>query len=156
MKSDPKILDALNEVLTAELTAVNMYFLASKLFRHWGFEGLAGYMRKESIDEMKHAEALIDRILYLDGLPNVQRLNKVKIGETVPEQFTLDLEEEHAAVARLNTFIELARSLGDHGTDELLRKILVSEEEHVDWLATQIYLSAPLGDTPYLADQIRR
>lgn len=155
MKSDPKIIDALNEVLTAELTAVNMYFLAAKLFRHWGFEGLAGYMRKESIDEMKHAEALIDRILYLDGMPNVQRLNKVKIGETVPEQLALDLEEEHVAVARLNGFIELARSLGDHGTDELLRKILVSEEEHIDWLETQLGLIDKLGDKAYLAEQIR-
>jgi bacterioferritin len=154
MKSDPKIIEALNEVLTAELTAVNMYFLAAKLFRHWGFEGLAGYMRKESIDEMKHAEALMDRILYLDGLPNVQRLNKVKIGESVPEQFSLDLEEEYAAVARLNAHIELARSLGDHGTDELLRKILVSEEEHIDWLETQVALIENLGDKAYLAEQI--
>lgn len=155
MKGDPKIIDALNEVLTAELTAINMYFLAGRLFRHWGFDRLADYMRKESIDEMKHAEALIDRVLYLDGMPNLQRLGKVKIGENVLEQLKLDLEEEHLAIKRLNDFIELARSLGDHGTDELLRSILTSEEEHTDWLETQIDLIGKLGETAYLAEQLK-
>jgi bacterioferritin len=154
MKGDPKIIDALNEVLTAELTAVNMYFLAAKLFKHWGFGVLAGYMHKESIDEMKHADALIERILYLEGMPNLQRLNKVKIGESVPEQLKLDLEEEHVAVERLNRFIELARSLGDHGTDSLFRRILASEEEHIDWLETQLDLIDTLGDKAYLAEKI--
>jgi bacterioferritin len=155
MKGDPKIIDALNEVLTAELTAINMYFLAARLFRHWGFDRLADYMRKESIDEMKHAEALMDRILYLDGMPNLQRLNKVKVGENVLEQLKLDLEEEHAAIKRLNDHIELARGLGDHGTDQLLRHILVSEEEHTDWLETQIDLIGKLGETAYLAEQLK-
>jgi bacterioferritin len=155
MKGDPKIIDALNDVLTAELTAINMYFLASRMLRHWGFERLAQYMGKESIDEMKHAQSLIDRILYLDGMPNVQRLGKVKIGENVLEQFKLDLEEEHAAVKRLNDYVELARSLGDHGTDELFRHILTSEEEHIDWLETQIDLFEKLGDKAYLAEQLK-
>jgi bacterioferritin len=155
MKSDPKIIDALNDVLTAELTAINMYFLAAKIFRHWGFDRLADKMRAESIDEMKHAEKLMDRILYLDGMPNVQRLNKVKIGQSVLEQLKLDLEEEFDAVKRLNGSIELARDLGDHGTDELLREILESEEEHIDWLETQIGLFDKLGDTTYLAEQLK-
>jgi bacterioferritin len=155
MKGDPKILDALNDVLTAELTAINMYFLAARLFRHWGFDRLAEYMRKESIDEMKHAEKLMDRILYLDGMPNLQRLNKVKVGENVLEQLKLDLEDEVVAVKRLNDYIELARGLGDHGTDELLRDILESEEEHIDWLETQIGLVERLGEVAYLAEQMK-
>ena len=153
MNGDAEVIDLLNEVLTAELTAINMYFLSSRVFRHWGYERLAGVMGAESIDEMKHAQALVDRILLLDGMPNLQRLNKVKIGESVLEQLKLDLDEELVAQKRLNAFIELARALGDHGTDELLRHILESEEEHIDWLETQLELIGKMGLPNYIQSQ---
>jgi bacterioferritin len=155
MKGDPRILDLLNDVLTAELTAINQYFLAARMFHHWGYERLASYMRKESIDEMKHAESIMDRIFYLDGLPNLQRLNKVKVGESVLEQLKLDLDDEQVAVKRLNDGMRLCRDAGDHGSEELLRRILVSEEEHVDWLEQQIELFDKLGDKAYLAEQLK-
>ncbi len=123
--------------------------------RNWGYHRLAQHIRKESIDEMKHADELIERILYLEGVPNVQRLNKVNVGENVPEQLRLDLELEREALARLNDAIKLSRDLGDHGSEELLRKILVSEEEHVDWLEAQLSQINELGAANYLAQQIR-
>jgi len=155
MKGQQPIIDALNQVLTGELTAINEYFIHAKMCRNWGYHRLAQYIRKESIDEMKHADELIERILYLEGVPNVQRLNKVNVGENVPEQLRLDLELEREALARLNDAIKLSRDLGDHGSEELLRKILVSEEEHVDWLEAQLSQINELGAANYLAQQIR-
>ena len=155
MKSDPKIVDLLNEVLTGELTAINQYFLHSRMCRNWGYLRLAEHIKKESIDEMKHADSLIERVLYLDGLPNVQRLGKVLIGQSVHEILKNDYALEVNAIPLLNKGLELCRSLGDNGTEDLLRHILTSEEEHVDWLEAQFDLIAQVGEQNYLAQQIR-
>jgi len=155
MKGDKKVLDVLNDVLTNELTTVNQYFLAARMLKNWGLHRLAAYYRKESIDEMKHAESLIDRILFLEGIPNVQKLNKIDIGETVEEQLKLDLAVEHVAVKRLNDGIVTCRDVRDGGSEELLVHILESEEEHVDWLETQLDLIQRLGLQPYLAEQMK-
>ena len=152
---EPEILDALNEILTAELTAINQYFLHAKMLGNWGFQRLYQKVWAESIDEMKHADALIERILYLEGLPNVQRLYKVNIGENVEEMLRCDLELEDVAIPRLNHAIELARSKGDNGTRVLLDGILRSEEEHRDWLQAQLDLIDQVGLQNYLAAQIR-
>lgn len=154
-KPDKAIINALNEILTGELTAVNQYFLHAKMCGDWGFQSLHDYVRAESIDEMRHAEWLIERILYLNGVPNVQRLGKVTIGETVEEQFKLDLQMEYQAVPRLRRAIELLTKEDDHGTRILLEKILVSEEEHIDWLETQITLIEQVGLQNYLAQQMK-
>jgi bacterioferritin len=154
MRGDPRIIEVLNDVLTAELTAVNQYFLHAKMCDNWGYLRLAEHVRHESIDEMRHAEALIERILYLEGLPNLQRLSALKIGETVPEQFESDLAVEYAAISRLNAGIALAVELGDGGTRELLARILVSEEEHTDWLETQLETIRQIGTEHYLAQQL--
>ena len=154
MKGQSAVIDILNEVLTGELTAVNQYFLHAKMCENWGYQKLYKHIRKESIDEMKHADELIDRILYLEGLPNVQRYSKINIGQTVPEQLKLDLEVERQAVPRLNNAIELCRSLGDNGTRHLLEEILESEEKHVNWLEAQLSLLEQVGEPQYLAQQI--
>ncbi len=154
MKGHAAILDLLNAVLTAELTAINEYFIHAKMCRNWGYLRLADYVKKESIDEMKHADRIIERILYLEGIPNLQRLNKVNVGESVLEQFRLDLALEVEALARLNDGVKLCRDHNDHGTETLLREILVSEEEHADWLETQLGLIAQIGEANYLAQQI--
>jgi len=155
MKGDAKIIEVLNDVLTAELTAINQYFIHARMMKNWGFEALAEYERHESIDEMRHAQTLMDRILFLEGIPNMQRLWKVNVGETVPEQLKLDLDLEYEAVKRLNDGIRTARDLGDNGTADLLEKILVSEEEHIDWIEAQLELVKQLGAPNYLAQQIR-
>lgn len=155
MKGDPKVIDVLNAVLTAELTAINQYFIHAKMCRNWGFDRIAARVKHESIDEMKHADALIERILYLEGVPNLQRYNKVSVGETVPEQFQLDVALEYEALKRLNDGVRTCREANDHGTETLLRNILVSEEEHVDWLEAQLALIEQLGAANYLAQQLR-
>jgi bacterioferritin len=155
MKSNPQIVTLLNDVLTAELTSVNQYFLHARLCGHWGFERLEEKVRKESIGEMKHADALIERILFLEGLPNLQRLGKINVGETVPEQFQLDLEVEYEAIQRLNQAIELCRTLGDSGTRELLEHMLKDEEAHADWLETQQHAIERVGIERYLAEQLK-
>lgn len=152
---DKELVKILNEVLTGELTAINQYFLHAKMCGDWGLDALHDYVREESIDEMRHAEWIIDRILFLNGVPNVQRLGKVNIGETVEEQFRADLELEYQAIPRLRRGIELATQKDDHGTRVLLEKILVSEEEHVDWLETQIGLIEQVGLQNYLAQQMK-
>ena len=154
MKGDDQVIETLNEVLTSELTAINQYFLHAKMCKNWGFMKLASHVQAESIDEMKHADELIDRILYLEGVPNVQRLFKINVGETVREQFECDLELEKAAIDRLNRGIALCRDKSDNGTRDLLERILVSEEEHADWLSTQLGLIETLGETAYLAEQL--
>ncbi len=155
MKGHDRVLELLNDVLTSELTAVNQYFVHAKMCRNWGYLRLAEIIRKESIDEMKHADRLIERILYLEGLPNMQRLYKVSIGETVPEQLRADRDTEVAAVARLNGGIVLCVEVGDNGSRALLEDILTSEEAHLDWLETQLGLVAGLGEAHYLAQQLR-
>jgi bacterioferritin len=155
MKGNPQVLTLLNEVLTAELTAINQYFLHAKMLQNWGYLKLAKYVRDESIDEMKHAEKLIDRVLFLDGVPNLQRLGHLNIGETVEEQFKNDAQVEYDAIVRLNNGIKLCRDLGDNGTEDLLTHILTAEEEHVDWIETQQELIRQLGFVAYQAQQIR-
>jgi bacterioferritin len=154
MQGDPEIIDLLNEVLTAELTAVNQYFIHAKMCSNWGYDRLADKIREESLDEMRDAEKLIERILYLDGVPNLQKLSSVRVGETVPEQFTLDLATEVAAIERYNRGVALAAAKGDNGTRELLEHRLVGEEAHADWLETQQGLIAQVGLENYLATQI--
>jgi len=154
MKGDQAVIDLLNDVLTGELTAVNQYWVHARMCHNWGYTKLWKKIRQESIDEMKHADELVERILYLEGLPNLQRLGKISVGETVPEQMALDLDMEKSALGRLNRGIELCVGKGDNGTRSLLEKILVSEEEHVNWLETQIDLMKKLGETAYLAEQM--
>jgi bacterioferritin len=155
MKGDPKIIDLLNEVLTGELTAVNQYFLHARMCGNWGYKRLEEAIKKESIGEMKHADELIERILFLEGLPNVQRLGKVNIGQRVPEILKNDLALEMTAVPMLNRGIQACRDAGDNTTEDLLTKILVSEEGHVDWIETQLELIDQVGEAHYLAQQIR-
>ena len=156
MKGDPAIIDLLNEVLTNELTAVNQYFLHARIVENWGYERLYEKFRHESIDEMKDADELIERILYLEGLPNVQRYNKVNVGESVPEMFQLDLQLEKDAIAALNAGIALSRDKGDNGSAELLEEILEGEEEHADWLETQLAAIDQIGAQSYLAEQLKK
>jgi bacterioferritin len=154
MKGIKEIVDLLNEVLGGELVAINQYFLHAKMCKNWGYTKLAAKIRMESIDEMRHAETLADRILFLDGLPNFQRLDRLQIGQTVPEQFKLDLDLEYLAIKRLNDGIKLCREKGDNASEDMLTKILVSEEEHTDWLETQLHLVEQLGLSAYLTEQI--
>jgi bacterioferritin len=155
MRGHERILTLLNDVLTAELTAINQYFIHARMCENWGYARLWKKIREESIGEMKHADELIERILYLDGVPNLQRLGKVNVGETVPEQLRLDLEVEKAAIQALNAGIEEARSLGDNGTRDLLEDIHEGEEKHANWIEAQLSLIAQVGEAHYLAQQIK-
>ena len=155
MKGDTQVIALLNDVLSAELTAVNQYWLHARLCENWGYERLWKKIREESLEEMKHADELIERILYLDGMPNLQRLGKINVGESVPEQFKLDLDVEYEAVKRLNEGIEACRAKGDNGTRALLEHMLGDEEDHVDWLEEQQRLVETLGEAAYLAEQIK-
>ena len=154
MASNDEIVEVLNGVLTGELTSVNQYFVDAKMLDNWGYERLGKHFYDESIDEMKDADELIERILYLEGLPNVQRLSSVRIGETAVEKFRLALALEVEAIERLNTGIARSVELGDNGTRDLLAKILHGEEEHADWLTTQLELVSQLGEAAYLSQQI--
>jgi bacterioferritin len=155
MKGDPRVIDVLNDVLTGELTAVNQYFLHAKMCLNWGYQYLGKKIYDESIGEMKHADKLIERILFLEGLPNLQKLNKLAIGQGVIEILKNDLANELQTVPRLNKGIQLCRDLGDNGTESLLTSILVESEEHVDWLESQLTLVAQVGDAHYLSQQIK-
>ena len=154
MRGDPEIIDVLNEVLTGELTAINQYFVHAKMCHNWGYSKLADHIRDESIDEMKHAETLVERVLYFDGVPNLQRLGPLRVGETVEEQFESDLQLEYAAVERLNRAVELCVAKSDNGTREMLADILTAEEEHIDWLETQQETIRQIGLENYLAQQL--
>lgn len=154
MKGDPKIIKMLNDVLCGELSAINQYFLHARMCKNWGYGKLAEKIYKESIDEMKHSQVLIDRILFLEGVPNLQKLGPLSIGETVPEQLKSDLELELDAIPRLKDAIKLCYDSTDHGTREILEHILVSEEEHAEWLETQLSLIKDLGKEVYLAQQL--
>lgn len=154
MKGDPAIIELLNDVLGGELVAINQYFMHAKMCANWGYLKLASTIRTESIDEMRHAEELVDRILYLDGLPNLQKLGQLHIGETVPEQLRADLELEKAALKRLNDGLELCRKVGDGSSEELLQRILIDEEKHADWIETQLDLIDRLGEQIYLSQQL--
>ena len=154
MKSGQPIIDLLNRLLVGELTAINQYFLAAKICQDKGLHRLAHHLRKESIGEMKHAEALIERILYLGGLPNLQKLDKIRIAENVPDQLRADLELERGTVRSLNEGVVKARSAGDAGTATLLEELLEGAEDHVHWLEAQIGLVESLGVAQYLAEQM--
>ncbi|MDX2053180.1 MAG: bacterioferritin [Polyangiaceae bacterium] len=153
MQGNAKVIETLNEVLTSELTAINQYFIHFKLCKNWGYPRIAHKKREESIEEMKHADEIIERILFLGGIPNMQRMNPVRVGERPDEQHRLDLALEVEAVERLNRGIEEARLAADNGTRALLEKILSNEEESIDWLETQLHLIGELGLERYLAEQ---
>lgn len=154
MKRPQPIIDLLNQLLVGELTAINQYFLAAKIYRQRGLSRLAHHLRKESLDEMKHAEALIERILFLGGLPNLQKLEKIQIAENVPDQMGADLALERRTVGNLNDGVKLARQAGDNGTATLLEGLLKAAEDHVDWLEAQVGLIDSLGGAQYLAQQL--
>jgi bacterioferritin len=154
VKGHDQVIQVLNDVLTAELTAINQYWIHARMCENWGYERLWKKIREESLGEMKHADRLVERILYLEGVPNLQKLGKVNVGQTVREQLRLDLEVEKAAVKALNSGIETARSLGDNGTRELLESLLEGEEEHANWLEAQLTLIEQVGEGNYLAQQI--
>ncbi|MDB4971277.1 MAG: Bacterioferritin [Myxococcales bacterium] len=154
MTGNPQIIALLNEVLTGELTAINQYFIHGRMCENWGYQRLWKKLRAESIDEMKHADELIERILYLEGVPNVQRLGKVNIGQTVPEQLAVDLALERDAIGKLNTAIETARVAGDNGSRDLFERILSAEEHHTNWIEAQLELIKQIGEANYLAQQI--
>ena len=154
MKGDTAIIEALNEVLTAELTAIKQYFIHHKMCENWGYERLANKKRDESNAEMTPADAIIGRILYFDGIPNMQRLSPIRVGSNPVEQHKLDLAVESEAVERLNKAIALCREKADNGSRELLEGILVNEEESVDWLEAQLHIIDEIGKEQYLAEQI--
>lgn len=154
MKGNDEVINVLNEVLTSELTAINQYFIHSKMCDDWGFQKLAAKKREESIEEMKHADIIISRILFLEGVPNMQRYFPVKVGEDAIEQHRLDLQVEYDAVKRLNAGITLCRDKGDNGTRELLEMILRQEEEGIDWLEAQLHLVEMVGRERYLTEQM--
>lgn len=154
MKGDAKVIEALNKALTIELTAINQYFIQAKMLKNWGYMTLAKKMYEESIGEMKHADKLIERILFLDGIPNIARYDVIRVGSDVKEQLENDLKLEGGGVKAYNEAVYLAASVKDNGTRELLEGILVSSEEHVDWLETQLGLIESLGLKSYLAEKI--
>lgn len=155
MHGSPTMLEFLNEALTAELTAINQYFAHSKLCENWGWQRLAAKYREESMEEMRDAEHLMDRIILLDGMPNLQRLGSVRIGETVREQLDVDRELEVDAIERYRRGVELAVAEGDPGTRELLAQLVVGEESHLDWIDTQLTMIDDIGIELYTQAQIR-
>ncbi len=155
MNGNDQVIEVLNDCLTAELTAINQYFVDAKMCENWGYQRLANKFREDSVDEMRDAEGLIARILYLEGVPNLQRLGTVAVGETVVEKFRLALDVEKAAVERLNRGIALCTQVGDNGSREVLRGILEGEEEHADWLESQLHAISQVGEANYLSQQLR-
>ena len=154
MKGDAKVIEHLNKALTNELTAINQYFLHAKMFKNWGLKELAEYEHKESIDEMKHADRLIERILFLEGLPNLQKLGKLMIGETPKEALQCDLKLEQLALPDLKAAIAHCESVADYVSRELFESILESEEEHIDWIETQLDLIKRLSEATYLQTKV--
>lgn len=156
MRGDKKVIDYLNEQLTSELTAINQYFLHAKLQENWGYSRLAAYTRAESLDEMRHAEVLTERILFLDGLPNYQRLGTLQIGQTVPEQLRADMAIEVGVIERLRKGIDYMRKSGDVTSAKIFEDILADEEHHIDYLETQLGLIEVLGEQLYLAQLVEQ
>jgi len=154
MKGDPQVIEALNGALTIELTAINQYFCQAKMCKNWGFHKLAAKHYEESMGEMKHAEKLIDRILFLEGTPEIARYDVIRVGTDVQEQFENDLQLEMKGVRAYNALIELCMRVQDNGTRELAAPILVESEEHVDWLETQLGLIGAVGLQNYLTEQM--
>ncbi|GAA5128765.1 bacterioferritin [Haloechinothrix salitolerans] len=156
MRGDDEVIELLNEQLTSELTAINQYFLHAKMQANWGFTKLAEHTRAESIEEMQHAEVITDRILFLEGLPNYQRLSTLRIGQTVKEQFEADLAIEREVLDRLKPGIKMCRDKGDITSANLFEKILADEEHHIDYLETQLELMDKLGEQLYLSQLVER
>ena len=156
MKGDPQVIQHLNKVLYNELTAINQYFLHARMLKDWGFKELGDHEYHESIDEMKHADWAIERILFLEGLPNLQNLGKIMIGESPKEILECDLKLEHIAIPDLKAGVAHAEKVGDFVSRDLFAKILASEEEHVDWLETQLSLIARLGEAAYLQSTLAK
>jgi bacterioferritin len=156
MKGNDDVIQILNDVLSAELTGINQYMVHAEMRENWGYQRLAGRARKEAIEEMKHAEQIIERILYLDGLPNMQKYMKINVGKTVPEQHGFDLLLEQDAIERLNTGVALCREKGDNGTRALLEKILMDEEGHLDWIEAQLQQIQDIGVENYLSQQFEQ
>ena len=154
MKGNPQIIDALNRALTIELTAINQYFCQSKMCKNWGFLKLAAKHYEESIGEMKHADRIIERILFLDGVPEIARYDVIRVGTDVKEQFENDLKLETGGVTAYNELVNLSIQVKDNGTHKLALEILEESEEHVDWLETQLNLIATVGLERYLAEQM--
>jgi bacterioferritin len=154
MKGNDKVLGYLQECLTAELTAINQYFLHAEMMENWGYKRLAKFTKKESIEEMRHAEKLLERMLYLDGSPNMTKLFDLRIGQNVKDQITNDLALEYEAVPRLNKAVAAAVEAGDNGSRELFEKILMDEEHHVDYLEAQLGMIKEMGYENYLAQHI--
>jgi bacterioferritin len=155
MKAKPKIIEKLNALLADELTAINQYIVHSEMCANWGYERLHEAIEKRAITEMKHAEKLIERILFLDGIPIVSKLNKIEIGSDVKAQFENDLDAERMAVQAYNEGIQLAVESGDNGTRALLESILTDEEDHVDWLEAQLAQIEQIGIENYLTEQMK-
>ena len=155
MKGTPKVIAALNEALKEELTAINQYFLHAEMCENWHYEKLGDYIKKQSIDEMKHAEVLIERILFLDGTPNLSELMKLTVGRNVKEQIESDLKLEIEAVALYNRAIHVARDESDNASRDLFERLLKDEEDHVDWLEAQVHQIGEMGYERYLSQQIR-
>lgn len=156
MRGNDKVIAYLNEALKAELTAINQYFLHAEMMENWGYQRLADYTRKESIDEMRHAEALMERILFLDGMPQMSELFQLRIGQNIKSQLENDLALEMEAVPRLNAAIKTSVEAGDNTSRELFEKILTDEEHHIDWLEAQLYMIKEVGLDNYLAQQIHK
>lgn len=154
MKGDPKVIEALNDILAGELTAINQYFLHARMCKNWGYEKIAGKVYSESIEEMKHASKLTDRILLIEGVPNLQKLGKLNIGENIKEQLVSDLKLEEEAATKLKSAIKLCFEAHDHTSRELLEDILSDEEEHIDWIESQLGLIEDMGLENYLSQQI--
>ena len=155
MKGNAKVIEFLNQILKAELTAINQYFLHAEMCENWGYERLAKLIKKESIEEMTHAEKLMERILYLDGTPNMTDYFKINVGATVEAQLKNDLQLEYDAVKRLNEGIKLCVAAGDNGSRDLAQRILDDEEHHIDWLEGQLHAIAEMGIANYLAQQLK-
>lgn len=155
MQGQSEILELLNEILTGELTAINQYYVHARICENWGYERLWQKIRAEAIEEMKHADLLIERILFLGGVPNLQRLAKVNIGETVPEQLELDLEVERGTVVRLNDAVAVCRQKGDNGSRIMLEGILTDSEGHIHWIEAQLDQIRQVGAENYLAQQMK-
>jgi bacterioferritin len=154
VQGDSKVIEVLNDVLTGELTAINQYFLHARMLKNWGYEKLAAKVYAESIDEMKHSQTLTDRVLFLEGMPNLQKIGKLSIGETVPEQFQADMNLEVDAIARLKKGIKTCFDVGDHTSRHILEHILSDEEEHLDWLEGQLGMIKDMTLENYLAEQM--
>lgn len=156
MKGNAKVIEVLNQALKAELTAINQYFLHSEMCENWGYERLAKQIKKESIEEMVHAEKLMERLLFLDGTPNMSDYFKINIGATVEQQFRNDVQLEYDAVKRLNAGVKTCAEAGDNGSKMLLEQLLSDEEHHIDWLEAQLHAMAEMGVQNYLTEQLKK